>query len=128
MVPAAELVQRIADRHPLEAVEPAEFGEVAKRYRFVDGAGEVGFVTSVTQPFCGSCTRLRLSAVGELYTCLFGTHGLRPADARCAPARPTTNSPSRSPASGPAARTATPRSAASAPAQLPKVEMSYIGG
>ena len=51
------------------------FGEVAKRYRFTDGAGEIGFVTSVTQPFCGSCTRLRLSAVGELYTCLFGTTG-----------------------------------------------------
>jgi cyclic pyranopterin phosphate synthase len=75
VVPAAELVQRIHDRHPLEAVEPAEFGEVAKRYRFADGAGEIGFVTSVTQPFCGSCTRLRLSAVGELYTCLFGTTG-----------------------------------------------------
>ena len=75
VVPAAELVQRISDRHPLEAVDPAEFGEVAKRYRFADGAGEVGFVTSVTQPFCGSCTRLRLSAVGELYTCLFGTTG-----------------------------------------------------
>jgi cyclic pyranopterin phosphate synthase len=75
VVPAAELVQRIADRYPLEAVEPAEFGEVAKRYRFADGAGEIGFVTSVTQPFCGSCTRLRLSAVGELYTCLFGSAG-----------------------------------------------------
>ncbi|HSP38385.1 MAG TPA: GTP 3',8-cyclase MoaA [Frankiaceae bacterium] len=75
VVPAVELVQRIGDRYPLEAVGPAEYGEVAKRYRFTDGAGEVGFVTSVTQPFCGSCTRLRLSAVGELYTCLFGTTG-----------------------------------------------------
>ncbi len=80
VVPAAELVQRIDARHPVEAVDPAEYGEVAKRYRFVDAApgepgGEIGFVTSVTQPFCGSCTRLRLSAVGELYTCLFGTKG-----------------------------------------------------
>jgi cyclic pyranopterin phosphate synthase len=75
VVPAAELVDRIAAVHPLEAVEPAESGEVAKRYRYLDGAGEVGFVTSVTQPFCGSCTRLRLSAIGELYTCLFGTAG-----------------------------------------------------
>jgi cyclic pyranopterin phosphate synthase len=75
VVPAAELVQRIGDRYPLEPVEPASFGEVAKRYRYLDGSGEVGFVTSVTQPFCGSCTRLRLSAVGELYTCLFGTAG-----------------------------------------------------
>jgi cyclic pyranopterin phosphate synthase len=75
VVPAAELVERISARHPLEPVEPAEYGEVAKRYRFTDGAGEVGFVTSVTQPFCGSCTRLRLSAIGELFTCLFGTHG-----------------------------------------------------
>jgi cyclic pyranopterin phosphate synthase len=75
VVPAAELRDRIADTYPLEPVEPAAYGEVAKRYRFLDGAGEIGFVTSVTQPFCGSCTRLRLSAVGELYTCLFGTHG-----------------------------------------------------
>jgi cyclic pyranopterin phosphate synthase len=75
VLPAAELVARIGDRHPLEPVEPASYGEVAKRYRFLDGAGEIGFVTSVTQPFCGSCTRLRLSAVGELYTCLFGTQG-----------------------------------------------------
>jgi cyclic pyranopterin phosphate synthase len=80
VVPAAELVRRIDARHPLQPVDPAEYGEVAKRYRFLDagtlgGGGEVGFVTSVTQPFCGSCTRLRLSAVGELYTCLFGTHG-----------------------------------------------------
>jgi cyclic pyranopterin phosphate synthase len=75
VVPAAELVARISARHPLEPVDPAEYGEVAKRYRFADGAGEVGFVTSVTQPFCGSCTRLRLSAIGELFTCLFGTRG-----------------------------------------------------
>jgi cyclic pyranopterin phosphate synthase len=80
VVPAAELVRRIDARHPVEAVDPAEYGEVAKRYRFVDAAAgqpgsEIGFVTSVTQPFCGSCTRLRLSAVGELYTCLFGTKG-----------------------------------------------------
>jgi cyclic pyranopterin phosphate synthase len=75
VVPAAELVRRIDARHPVEAVDPTEYGEVAKRYRFVDGRGEIGFVTSVTQPFCGSCTRLRLSAVGELYTCLFGTKG-----------------------------------------------------
>jgi cyclic pyranopterin phosphate synthase len=75
VVPAAELLARIDAVHPLEPVEPAAFGEVAKRYRFTDGAGEVGFVTSVTQPFCGSCTRLRLSAIGELYTCLFGAVG-----------------------------------------------------
>lgn len=75
VVPAAELLARIGDRHPVEPVDPAEYGEVAKRYRYLDGAGEIGFVTSVTQPFCGSCTRLRLSAVGELYTCLFGTAG-----------------------------------------------------
>jgi cyclic pyranopterin phosphate synthase len=75
VVPAAELLDRIGAVHAVEPVEPVEFGEVAKRYRFTDGAGEIGFVTSVTQPFCGSCTRLRLSAVGELYTCLFGTAG-----------------------------------------------------
>jgi cyclic pyranopterin phosphate synthase len=73
VVPAAELLATVAAAYPVEPVDPAYRGEVARRYRFVDGRGEVGFITSVTQPFCDACTRARLTAVGELYTCLFGS-------------------------------------------------------
>lgn len=75
VVPAAELLERIAERHPLEPLEPAVNGEVARRYRYLDGGGEIGMITSVTQPFCGDCTRARLSADGRLYTCLFAHRG-----------------------------------------------------
>jgi cyclic pyranopterin phosphate synthase len=75
VVPAAEIVQRIGDEFPLEAIEPAYRGEVARRYRYADGAGEIGVIASVTQPFCGDCTRARLSADGKLYTCLFALRG-----------------------------------------------------
>jgi cyclic pyranopterin phosphate synthase len=75
VVPAAEVLRQISAKWPIEPVEPAYFGEVADRWRYVDGAGEIGFITSVSQPFCGSCTRLRLSAEGKLYTCLFGATG-----------------------------------------------------
>jgi cyclic pyranopterin phosphate synthase len=75
VVPAAELRDRVHARWGLVPVDPAYSGEVARRYRFADGAGEVGFVTSVTEPFCGSCSRARLTAVGELYTCLFASGG-----------------------------------------------------
>ncbi|MGD8552996.1 MAG: hypothetical protein PVG02_04995, partial [Anaerolineales bacterium] len=73
--PAAEIVQRIDAVYPLDAVEPAYRGEVAKRYRYRDGQGEIGLISSVTQPFCGDCTRLRMSADGSLYTCLFAARG-----------------------------------------------------
>ena len=75
VIPAADLVDTIDALYPLEAVSPNYPGEVAKRWRYRDGAGEIGFITSVTQSFCGDCSRARLSAVGELYTCLFGTQG-----------------------------------------------------
>jgi cyclic pyranopterin phosphate synthase len=75
VVPAAEVRDRINARWGLVPVDAAYAGEVARRYRFADGAGEVGFVTSVTEPFCGACTRARLTAVGELYTCLFAASG-----------------------------------------------------
>jgi GTP 3',8-cyclase len=75
VVPAAEVVERIAARWPIEAMEPTRPGEVAERYRYLDGAGEVGVIASVTRPFCGTCSRARLSAVGELYTCLFAAEG-----------------------------------------------------
>jgi GTP 3',8-cyclase len=75
VVPARELIERIDARWPLQAVPPRYPGEVATRYRFADGEGEVGMITSVSQPFCGACSRARLSSEGVLYTCLFATEG-----------------------------------------------------
>jgi cyclic pyranopterin phosphate synthase len=78
VVPAAEILQRIAAAAPDTELEPvaAEIrGEVARRYRFRDGSGEVGIISSVTQPFCGDCVRARLSADGKIFTCLFASHG-----------------------------------------------------
>lgn len=75
VVPSAEVVQRIAERWPLEPVPPRHPGEVATRFRYLDGKGEVGVISSVTAPFCQDCSRARLSSVGEVFTCLFGTHG-----------------------------------------------------
>ena len=75
VVPSAELIAHIDARWPLEAL-PAKYpGEVASRYRFRDGAGEIGVISSVSQPFCGDCSRARLSSEGTLYTCLFATQG-----------------------------------------------------
>ena len=79
VVPAAEIVELIGAEHPLEPVAPNYPGEVANRFRYRDGVGEIGVIASVTQPFCGGCTRARLSAEGQLYTCLFASAGLRPA-------------------------------------------------
>jgi cyclic pyranopterin phosphate synthase len=75
VVPAAEIVQRIGARWPIEAVGPAYRGEVASRYRYLDGAGEIGIIASITEPFCRDCHRARLSADGKLYTCLFTALG-----------------------------------------------------
>ena len=75
VVPARELIAAIGAEFALEPIEPAYRGEVAGRYRYVDGSGEVGVISSVTQPFCADCTRARLSADGSLYTCLFATQG-----------------------------------------------------
>lgn len=75
VVPATEIVARISAVAPLEPV-PADYpGEVATRFRYRDGSGEIGVIASVTRPFCGACTRVRLSAEGSLYTCLFATTG-----------------------------------------------------
>jgi cyclic pyranopterin phosphate synthase len=75
VVPARELLAQISAEFPLRPLSPAYRGEVAQRYAFEDGQGEVGFIASVSQPFCGDCTRLRLSADGALYTCLFAAEG-----------------------------------------------------
>lgn len=75
VVPSRELAERISARWPLEPMERQYRGEVAERYAFADGQGEVGFVSSVTQPFCGDCSRARLSSDGVFYTCLFAAQG-----------------------------------------------------
>lgn len=75
VVSAEEIVARIDAEMPLEPAEPNYRGEVANRYRYKDGGGEIGVIASVTQPFCGDCTRLRLSPEGMLFTCLFGVNG-----------------------------------------------------
>lgn len=75
VVPSAELLDHVGAKWPLRAVGRNYPGEVARRYEYEDGQGEIGFISSVTRPFCGSCTRARLSADGMLYTCLFATHG-----------------------------------------------------
>ncbi|MFN8221777.1 MAG: GTP 3',8-cyclase MoaA [Gaiellales bacterium] len=127
VVPAGEIVSRIATEFPLEPVEAAYRGEVARRWRYLDGRGEVGVIASVTQPFCGDCTRARLSAEGKLYTCLFATRGtdLRAllrggADDRVLASALGSLWGKR------ADRYSEVRSEATT--DLPKVEMSYIGG
>ncbi|MFA5060178.1 MAG: GTP 3',8-cyclase MoaA [Candidatus Omnitrophota bacterium] len=76
VVPSAQVLKIIDERFPLEAMEPNYQGEVAARYRYKDGQGEIGFISSITQPFCGTCTRARLSTDGKFYTCLFAGSGL----------------------------------------------------
>jgi GTP 3',8-cyclase len=127
VVPAAEIVRTIDAEFPVEAIEPAYRGEVARRWRYVDGAGEIGVIASVTQPFCGDCTRARLSADGKLYTCLFAVRGH---DLR-ALVRNDADDTSLVDAIASVWRVREDRyselrSAATEP--LEKVEMSYIGG
>lgn len=127
VIPAKKIIDMINAEMPLEPIEPNYRGEVAKRWRYKDGKGEIGFITSVTQPFCGDCTRARLSAEGKLYTCLFAAKGydLRRLLRSCASdteisAAITSIWQSRDD------RYSETRSAETA--NLPKVEMSYIGG
>ena len=75
VVSARQMADIIHAEFPIAPVSPNYLGEVAKRWRYLDGAGEVGFIASVTEPFCGDCARARLSAVGKVYTCLFATEG-----------------------------------------------------
>ena len=127
VVPAAEIVEIIGAEMPLEQLRPNYPGEVANRWRYKDGGNEVGIIASVTQPFCGSCTRARISAEGKLYTCLFAVSGqdlrelLRSGatDEEISAAIANTWKLRRD-------RYSEIRS--SATEKLPKVEMSYIGG
>ena len=75
VVPSADVIKRISSVWPLAAIDPSYPGEVAERWRYLDGAGEIGVISSVTQAFCSSCTRMRLSTEGSLYTCLFAQAG-----------------------------------------------------
>ena len=146
VVSAREIVERIDEAYPLEPIGANYPGEVAKRWRYRDGAGEVGVIASVSQPFCGGCTRARLSAEGRLYTCLFATSGhdlraplragatddeLRSRLARVWGRRDDRYSELRTAATGRAdAGTGTRTGTKGAPARAgsPKIEMSYIGG
>ena len=127
VVSAAEIVGVIAATFPLEPAEENYRGEVARRWRYADGTGEIGVIASVTQPFCGDCTRSRISAEGRLFTCLFATRGhdlralvrggasdeeLHGTIGRIWGRRTDRYSEERS----------------SRTAELPRVEMSYIGG
>ena len=76
VVPSRKIVAMINEVYPLEPLDPAYAGEVARRYRYTDGAGEIGFISSVSEPFCGDCTRARLSVDGTVYTCLFAWKGV----------------------------------------------------
>ncbi len=127
VVPAAEVVRTIGAEFPLEPVEPAYRGEVARRWRYADGAGEIGAIASVTEPFCGDCTRARLSADGKLYTCLFAVRGH---DLRALVRSNATDLDLREAISAVWSRR-TDRYSELRTAEtvaLPKVEMSYIGG
>ena len=75
VVPAAEVIRRIDAELPLEPIDPNYPGEVAERWRYRDGSGEIGVIASVTQAFCSDCTRIRLSTEGKVYTCLFASSG-----------------------------------------------------
>jgi cyclic pyranopterin phosphate synthase len=127
VVPAAEILETVASAFPLEPVEAAYRGEVARRWRYRDGAGEVGVIASVTEPFCGDCTRARLSAEGKLYTCLFAVRGhdlralLRGGASDDELAAAVTGVWHRRTDRYSELRTAETL-------DLPKVEMSYIGG
>jgi len=129
VVPSRELHAAIHARWQLVPVAAGYRGEVAERYAFADGRGEIGFISSVSQPFCGACTRARLSSEGVLYTCLFATHGL---DLRT-PLRAGASDDAlagfiRSAWLGRADRYSESRAGIRAAATEHKIEMYYIGG
>ncbi|HCG00132.1 MAG TPA: GTP 3',8-cyclase MoaA [Chloroflexi bacterium] len=127
VVPAAEIVERLSKLWPLQPAEANYPGEVAGRYRYLDGAGEIGVISSVTQPFCSTCTRARLSADGKLYTCLFAIRGT---DFR-APLREGASDEQIGEILSQVWGRRTDRYSELRSAKavdLPKVEMSYIGG
>jgi cyclic pyranopterin phosphate synthase len=127
VVPAADIVGAIDAVYPLEPVDPNYRGEVARRWRYRDGSGEIGVIASVTQPFCGDCTRARISAEGRLYTCLFSTRGH---DLRALVRSGADDDDLRDAVGALWSRRADRYSElrSERTRDLPKVEMSYIGG
>jgi cyclic pyranopterin phosphate synthase len=127
VVPAAEIVDTIASEFPLEPAAPTYRGEVARRWRYADGTGEIGVIASVTQPFCGDCTRARISADGRLYTCLFAVRG---EDLRSLVRSGATDAELETRISASWSRRNDRYSdlRTAKTADLPKIEMSYIGG
>ena len=127
VVSADEILSTISAEFPLEPMPPTKPGEVAERYRYADGAGEIGVIASVSRPFCGTCDRARLSADGQLYTCLFATNGNDLRSLLRGDATDTELSTMlRAIWEGRDDRYSELRSAETV--DLPKVEMSYIGG
>jgi cyclic pyranopterin phosphate synthase len=127
VISADEILSTISAEFPLEPMAPTKPGEVAERYRYADGAGEIGVIASVSRPFCGDCNRARLSADGQLYTCLFATsgHDLR-ALLRGGASDEDLEATLRTIWAARDDRYSEIRSAETV--ALPKVEMSYIGG
>jgi cyclic pyranopterin phosphate synthase len=127
VVPAAEIIETVSREWPLEPVHANYTGEVANRYRYVDGQGEIGVIASVTQAFCATCSRARLSADGKLFTCLFGVKGF---DLRTL-LRDGASDEEMAEAISRVWRRRRDRYSeirTEATARRPKVEMSYIGG
>ena len=127
VLPSAEVIARINTRFPLEPADPNYTGEVASRWRYRDGSGEIGVISSVTEPFCGDCSRARLSTEGRLYTCLFANtgHDLR-ALLRADPGDESLAAAIAGVWSQRSDRYSEIRSEASAAQR--RIEMSYIGG
>ncbi len=127
VVPSADVVRRISEHLPLVAADANYRGEVAERWRYMDGSGEIGVISSVTQAFCADCTRARLSTEGKLYLCLFAQHGY---DLRALLRGQATDAQIADAVGriwrGRADRYSEVRSEATA--GLKKIEMSYIGG
>jgi cyclic pyranopterin phosphate synthase len=127
VVPAAEIVARLDEAFGVEPIDPSYRGEVAQRWRYRDGSAEFGVIASVTQPFCGDCTRARLSAEGRLFTCLFAVRGT---DLRALVRDGASDDELAAAVTG-IWRSRTDRYSelrSAATIDLPKVEMSYIGG
>ena len=110
VVPAAEMLARVHAVFPVRPLPPSRSGEVARRWAYEDGAGEIGIISSVSEPFCGDCTRARITSTGELFTCLFAAQGRTYAPC-CGPMPPMRSSGRRSRASGRHAMTTTPSNA-----------------
>jgi cyclic pyranopterin phosphate synthase len=132
VVPSADVVRRIAEEMPLRPIDPNYAGEVAERWAYEDGTGEIGVISSVTQAFCSACTRARLSTEGKLYLCLFAQKGydLR-APLRGDATRPALDDAELATVIGDIWRGRDDRYSeirTEATARAPKIEMSYIGG